>query len=89
MPFDLIGWDLAPGGGNGDDDWRDYFFGHLDHRMAVERPPRLFGGTGSVRLPTAWHMLMTQQGPGCTVEFLDVDAGRLVYRENIEVKRCR
>jgi len=89
MPFDLIGWDLAPRGGNGDDEWRDYFFGQLDHRMTVERPPRLFGGTGTVRLPPAWHMLITQQGLGCAVEFLDVEAGRLVYRENIEVKRCR
>ncbi|HWA61770.1 MAG TPA: transglutaminase-like domain-containing protein, partial [Caulobacteraceae bacterium] len=84
-PLDLWGWDLSAGGR--DLAWRDRFFGQLDHRMAVERPPRLFAGTGSVRLPAAWRMLLAPGEPGTSVTFEDVDTGALVYREHIVVER--
>jgi hypothetical protein len=85
VPLDLGCWDLSVGGR--DADWRDCFFGRLDHRMAVERPPRLFGGPGAVRLPAAWHMLTAPDGRGSMVEFRALDGGGLVYREHIEVER--
>ena len=84
-PFDLITWDLAAG--DGDPAWRDRFFGRLHHRMATERPPRLFNGAGSVRLPPAWHMLTAQAGDGCAVEFRALETGELVYRDDIEIER--
>lgn len=85
VPFDLYCWDLSPGGR--DEAWRDYYFGRLDHRLAVERPPRLFNGAGSVRLPKAWHRLVAPDGPGSAVEFRALATGALVYREYIEVER--
>ncbi len=85
-PFDLFCWDLSLGGR--DADWRDYYFGHLDHRLIVERPPLLFNGTGSVRLPPAWHRLVAPEGPGSAIEFRALDTGALVYREYVEIKRA-
>ena len=84
LPFDLESWELSVGGR--DADWRDHYFGQLDYRMVVERPPRLFGGLGAVRLPAAWHMLTAQNDRGATVWFEDLDTGALVYREDIEVE---
>jgi hypothetical protein len=85
VPFDLLGWSLSMGGR--DAGWRDHYFGALDHRMAVERPPRLFGGPGAARLPRAWRMLASLGERGSEVVFEDVDTGALVYREFIEVER--
>jgi hypothetical protein len=85
VPFDLLGWDLSAGGR--DEDWRDYFFGQLDHRMAVERPPRLFNGAGSVRLPSAWHMLVAPMARGVSIELRGVDDDALVWRDEVEVQR--
>jgi hypothetical protein len=84
LPFDLESWELSVGGR--DAAWRDHYFGQLDYRMVVERPPRLFGGLGAVRLPAAWHMLTAQNDRGATVWFEDLDTGALVYREDIEVE---
>jgi hypothetical protein len=84
-PFDLLSWDLSAGGR--DEGWRDYFFGRINHRMAVERPPRLFGGAGSVRLPRAWHRLYALEGLGTTIAFHALDTGALVFRDHIEVER--
>ena len=85
VPFDLFCWDLAPAGR--DEAWRDYYFGRLDHRMAVERLPRLFNGTGAVRLPDAWHRLVAADGRGSAAEFRALATGALVYREFIAVER--
>lgn len=85
LPLDLMSWDLSVGGR--DAAWRDYYFGYLDHRMVVERPPHLFSGLGAVRLPDAWHMLMSQAERGSTLVFEDVDTGVVTYREDIEVER--
>jgi hypothetical protein len=85
LPFDLECWELSVGGR--DAAWRDLYFGQIDYRMVVERPPRLFGGLGAVRLPPAWQMLTRQNARGGTVEFEDLDSGTLVYREDIEVEQ--
>ncbi len=84
-PFDLLSWDLSAGGR--DADWRDYFFGRLDHRAAVQRPPRLFNGAGSVRLPPAWHVLTTPTASGSKIAFLDAGTAALVYSDEVEVER--
>ncbi|MBS0410294.1 MAG: transglutaminase domain-containing protein [Proteobacteria bacterium] len=84
-PYDLWCWDLSAGGREAG--WRDHFFGRLDHRMVVERPPRLFGGAGQVRLPPAWRMLTAPTADGTRVTFEDVDTGALAWREDIVVKR--
>jgi len=36
VPFDLASWDLSVC--DRDERWRHYYFGCLDHRMAVQRP---------------------------------------------------
>ena len=84
LPFDLESWELSVGGR--DADWRDHYFGQIDYRMVVERPPRLFAGLGTVRPPPAWHMLTRQNDHGATVCFEDLDTGALIYREDIEVE---
>jgi hypothetical protein len=84
-PFDLLSWDLSAGGR--DAEWRDYFFGQLDHRAAVQRPPRLFNGAGAVRLPPAWHILTTPMAGGSKIAFLAADTGALVYSDEVEVER--
>jgi hypothetical protein len=84
-PFDLLSWDLSAGGR--DAGWRDYFFGQLDHRVAVQRPPRLFNGAGAVRLPPAWHILTTPSARGSEIAFLSADTGALVYSDTVEVER--
>ena len=69
--------------------WRDHYFAALDYRMTVQRLPRLFNGTGAVRLPSAWRMLHCLDGAGMSVSFLSVDTGALVYREYAEVEQLR
>lgn len=66
---------------------RRNFFGQIDHRMVVHRPPRLFSGPGSVRLPDAWHLLVALEESGTTIALHAVDTGALVFRDHIEVKR--
>ncbi|MFI4976868.1 MAG: transglutaminase family protein [Caulobacterales bacterium] len=85
VPFDLGSWGLSDGGR--DAAWRDHYFGRTDHRLAVERPPRLFNGSGQVRLPRSWHMLLSLDEPGNSVAFHALDTGALVWREHIEVER--
>jgi hypothetical protein len=85
LPIDVAAWSLSAGGR--DADWRDYYFGHLDHRMVVERLPRLFTGPAGIRLPDAWHMHINLAQPGSTVTFEDLATGALAYREHIEVVR--
>jgi hypothetical protein len=84
-PFDLSCWNLSAGGA--DPAWRDHFFGRLDHRVVTERPPRIFSGAGSVRLPEAWQMLIALERPGASVTFQALDTKALVYREDIRVER--
>jgi hypothetical protein len=84
-PYDLWCWDLSAGGREAA--WRDHFFERLDHRMVVERPPRLFGGAGQVRLPPAWRMLTAPIDAGARIAFEDVDTGALVWRDDITVRR--
>jgi transglutaminase-like putative cysteine protease len=85
LPFDLFSWDLAVQ--TAGRSWRDFFFGRLDHRMATERPPRLFAGTGDVRLPPAWQMLTYPDDAGAVAEFTDLHTGALVYAEHVAVER--
>lgn len=85
IPLDFECWVLSVAGR--DADWRDFFFGRLDHRMVVELPPRLFGGLGDIRLPARWHMLLAQTDLGSALTFENVDTGSLVYRDDIAVER--
>jgi hypothetical protein len=55
--------------------------------MAVQRPPRLFNGAGSVRLPRAWHLLYALEESGTTIAFHALDTGALVFGDHIEVER--
>lgn len=87
LPMDLACWNLANGGT--DRAWRNHFFGRLDHRVTTERLPRIFGGTGSVRLPASWQMLLRLEGPGAQVTFQDLATGAEVYREDITVARLK
>jgi hypothetical protein len=84
-PFDLCCWELSAR--TAGRTWRDHFFGRIGARMAVERPPRLFAGTGDVRLPAAWHILSYADETGTVVDFLDLETGALVYSESIAVVR--
>jgi hypothetical protein len=71
MPFDMLSWDLAMGGR--DPDWRDYFFGRLDHRMITERLPREFTGALGIPIPPAWFILHVLTPTGTEVSFLDLN----------------
>jgi hypothetical protein len=84
-PFDLWAWDLSAGGR--DRPWRDHFFGQVDHRLVTERPPRLFSGLGSPRLPPAWHMLVAPADPGAAITFQDVETGAPAHRDHLVVER--
>ena len=83
LSFDFESWELSEGGT--DADWRYYRFGRLDARVVVERLPRLFNGLGAIKLPEAWHMLQSAGYPGVLIDFEDVDTGKWVYRERVEV----
>ena len=85
LPFDLLSWDLSAGGK--DEGWREYFFGRINQRMAVQRPPRLFNGAGSVRVPRAWHLLNALEESGTTIAIHALDTGAMVFRDHIKVER--
>jgi hypothetical protein len=84
-----IGLDLTDLSFNGRDTaWRDYFFGQLTQRIAVERLPRLFSGPGpSVRWPKSWHMLTRRDGDGVLVEYSTVESDALIYSDHLVVER--
>lgn len=84
-PFDLIGWGLS--GGGRDAAWRDHYFGRIDHRMALERPPRAVAGPGSVRLPPRWVLLTALTDRGARATFEDADTGEWIFQEDVEVAR--
>lgn len=84
LPFDLLSWNLSARAAGRS--WRDYFFGRVDHRMVVERPPRQFAGTGDIRLPPAWHMLTSADEGGTAIEFVDLETNTLVYAETVRVE---
>lgn len=85
VPFDLLAWEVSAAGR--DEAWRDYFFGRLDHRVAVERPPRLFNGAGAVRLPPDWRLLQAPTERGVAVVIQSERDGALVWRDEIAVER--
>lgn len=84
-PFDLFGWGLGEDRIRGAG-WHDYFYGRVDHRAVTERPPLIFAGTGSVRMPRAWDMLNYAEGNGSVTEIFDGSNGNVVYREYAEVE---
>ena len=77
--FDLGSWDLSAGGA--DPAWRSYFFDYLNPRMQTERFPRSFTGTGSLRFPPAWHLLVRPVTGGAAFGFYSVDSGDLLYED--------
>ncbi len=85
LSFDLLGWDLTTDH-NQPNAWRDYYFGQVEHRMVVERPPRIFVGSSDVRLPARWHILNRLHGAGTMIEFRSMDSGELIYSEHITVE---
>lgn len=83
-PIDLFGWSLTmnrakPGG------WRDHLYGHVDYRMALERPPLVFAGTGSVPVPRAWDMVCYAEGRGAAFDIREAGTETLVYSEYVDV----
>ncbi len=85
LPLDLQTWELSAGGR--DAPWRDHYFGQLDERLIVERLPRLFGGTGDVRLSGPWQMVTALTEGGKRIAFEHLDTGAWIYREDIDVRR--
>jgi hypothetical protein len=85
LPFDLTCCDMSLGGR--DEGWRDLFFGCLNERVAVERPPHVFTGPGALRLPRDWHMLVRAEARGIAVEFRTIDTDALIYRDDMEIER--
>jgi hypothetical protein len=84
-PFDLYSIELC--GGDRGNAWRHYFFGQIDHRLVVERPPLLFSGSGAVRLPTSWLMVSSLSAPGVRTDFENLDTGALVYTERVIINK--
>jgi hypothetical protein len=86
MPLDLWAWELSAGGR--DPPWRDHYFGKIEPRMVVERPPRLFGGTGAVRLPRRFLLLPSLTERGARTTFEDAETGAWTYHEDVEVRQA-
>jgi len=84
QPIDLFGWGLTMDRSQSGD-WREYFYGWIDYRMVIERPPLLFAGTGGVRVPRAWDMLCSAEGKGSALEIREAGSDIVVYREYSEV----
>jgi transglutaminase-like putative cysteine protease len=84
LPFDLTCWSWSLGGR--DAHWRDLYFGQLNQRVAVARPPRLFNSVGAVRLPSAWHLLSRIEGKGSVIEFRTIDTDALIYSDHMELE---
>ena len=84
LPFDLYSMELC--GGDRDSEWRHYFFGRIDRRLITERPPRLFGGLGNVRLPVSWQLISVAHDDGALLSFEDLETGELIYSEKISVR---
>jgi hypothetical protein len=53
--------------------------------MKTERLPRLFNGTGSIRLPAAWHRLAKLNDDGMELAFYASDTGDLIYRDRAAI----
>ncbi len=84
LPLDLfMSWHFANGGR--EPQWRDYYRGRLDYRMKTECLPRLFNGTGAIRLPPACHRLSSLRDEGMDLAFYDTETGALVYREQVAI----
>lgn len=81
-PFDFLSWDLSRGGR--DQEWRDHFFGRLDHRMTTERRPREFTGALGVPIPPVWCILQAPKPEGLEISFLDGN-GTPVYTDTVRV----
>lgn len=81
-PFDFFSWDLSAGGR--DRDWRDRFFGHIDHRMITERLPRQFTGAVGVPIPETWSILQRVREGGVEINFLG-ENGAPVYADTVRV----
>ena len=84
LPLDLyMSWHFANGGR--EPEWRDYYRGRLDYRMKTECLPRLFNGTGAIRLPPACHRLSRLRDEGMDLAFYDSQTGALVYCEQVAI----
>lgn len=81
-PFDFFCWDLVPAGQP--EDWKYFFFGRLDYRMAVERQPREFTGALGVTLPPEWALLPLPAPGGSEVVMANIDGG-LIYSDTVSI----
>jgi len=82
FPLDLMSWDLAAGGSA--TEWRDHYFGRMDHRMKTECLPRIFVGPVGVRRPPAWYVLVTRETDTTQVEHYALP-NVLLYRDRFRV----
>jgi len=80
-PIDTMSWSYARAGR--DPLWSSYFLGEVDYRVTVERLPRLFSGSGDVRLPEITMRLSRLDEDGVTVRYIDCDTGRLAYSDRL------
>ncbi len=86
LPFDVTAWDLSSGGL--DAAWRGRYAGRLEPRMVTERPPMAFTGPIGVAWPDRWRMLQAITPAGVSVDFVDMDDDRLIYRDEFSVRRA-
>lgn len=80
-PFDFLSWDLSQGGR--DLEWRDRYFGRLNHRLTCERLPREFTGSLGVPIPPAWCLFQVPKPGGVEISFLDLSNGAPVYADTL------
>jgi hypothetical protein len=78
-----MSWHFANGGR--EPQWRDYYRGQVDYRMKTECLPRLFNGTGAIRLPSACHRLSSLRDEGMELAFYDSRTGALAYSEQVAI----
>jgi hypothetical protein len=83
MPVDFLGWDLSRGGR--DAEWRDRFFGSLDHRMTTQVMPLAFTGAVGLTIPKDFIVLQTARESGVEIALLGADGTRC-YTDRITIE---
>jgi transglutaminase-like putative cysteine protease len=84
LPIDLTGCFLAARSLT-DPEWSQYFLGHLDPRMVLQRLPDVFTGAVGVRATPSWYLLQTLEPGGTEMAIGCLDERRWLWRDTMRV----
>jgi hypothetical protein len=83
IALDTVCTDLSLGGR--DIEWRECFFGTVDHRVKFDVLPRLFSRSPGLSLPPAWRVLARADAEATEISLYSCEDARPVYRDRIVV----